>query len=143
MGDAAGQNMVGRATFAACNSILDHYAGVANFFLESNFASDKKGSRVNMLRTRGKRVTAEATSTREELMRSFDVEPEQLMDHYGVANVGAFMAGANNNGGRIVRRHSLLRADAGWRTVRLADDSVADRGHARRRHGTGNAARVP
>ena len=97
-GDAAGQNMVSRAAFAACNWILDRYPGVANFYLESNFATDKKDSRVNMLRTRGKRVTAEATSTREELIRFFDVEPEKLMHHYGVANVGAFMAGANNNG---------------------------------------------
>jgi len=53
-GDAAGQNMVGRATFAACSWILDNYAGIAHFYLESNFATDKKSSQVNMLRTRGK-----------------------------------------------------------------------------------------
>ena len=35
--------------------------GIEHFFLESNFATDKKSSQVNMLRTRGKRVVAEAT----------------------------------------------------------------------------------
>ena len=46
-GDAAGQNMVGRATFAACS--LDPRAAVPKdrcrkFYLESNFATDKKAS---------------------------------------------------------------------------------------------------
>ena len=51
-GDAAGQNMVGRATFAACSWILDQYPGIANFYLESNFATEKKASHVNIMRTR-------------------------------------------------------------------------------------------
>ena len=34
-GDAAGQNMVGKATFAACNWILQEYPGyVENFYLD-------------------------------------------------------------------------------------------------------------
>ncbi len=35
-GDAAGQNMSGRATFAACGWIIDHYPGIRHFYLESN-----------------------------------------------------------------------------------------------------------
>ena len=65
-GDAAGQNMIGRATFAACNWILENYdEPLEHFFLESNFATDKKSSQVNVMRTRGKRVTAEATIPRD------------------------------------------------------------------------------
>ena len=37
------------------------YPGIEQYFLESNFATDKKTSQVNMLHTRGKRVVAEAT----------------------------------------------------------------------------------
>ncbi len=33
-GDAAGQNMVGRATFAASSWILDNYEGIRHFYLE-------------------------------------------------------------------------------------------------------------
>jgi len=97
-GDAAGQNMVGRATFAGCSWILDNYAGVTNFYLESNFATDKKASQINIMRTRGKRVTAEATIARDVLIQQLRVEPEKLVYHYGVANIGAFLSGANNNG---------------------------------------------
>ena len=97
-GDAAGQNMVGRATFAACGWILDHYQGVEHFYLESNFATDKKASQVNIMRTRGKRVTAEILLKRNVLIENMRVEPEGLAHHYGIANIGGFLSGVNNNG---------------------------------------------
>ena len=97
-GDAAGQNMVGRATFAACSWILDNYQGIERFYLESNFATDKKASQINIMRTRGKRVTAEATIPRDVLIQHMRVEPESLAYHYGVASVGGFLSGVNNNG---------------------------------------------
>ncbi|MGE5234686.1 MAG: hydroxymethylglutaryl-CoA reductase [Acidobacteriota bacterium] len=100
-GDGAGQNMVGRATFAACSWILEQEwpkEHCRRFYLESNFATDKKASQVNVMRTRGKRVVAEATIPRSVLVENMRVEPEQLHYHGQVANVGAFMSGANNNG---------------------------------------------
>jgi hydroxymethylglutaryl-CoA reductase (NADPH) len=97
-GDAAGQNMSGRATFAACSWILEQVPSIRRFYLESNFATDKKASQVNVMRTRGKRVTAEATIPREVLMSELRVEPESLQYHGGVANVGTLLSGANNNG---------------------------------------------
>lgn len=99
-GDAAGQNMVGRATFAACSWILEAYKDhqIKNFYLESNFATDKKASMVNIMRTRGKRVTAEITFKRDVLIQHMRVEPEQLFHHYGVAQIGSLLSGANNNG---------------------------------------------
>lgn len=97
-GDAAGQNMVGRATFAACSWIIDNYPNIQHFFLESNLATDKKASQVNLMRTRGKRVTAEATVKRDVLIQHMRVEPENLFYHGGIANVGAILSGANNNG---------------------------------------------
>ncbi len=97
-GDAAGQNMVGRATFAACSWMLDRIDTVRSFYLESNLATDKKHSQINLMRTRGKRVTAEAVVKRDVLVQHMRVEPESLNYHMQVANVGAFLSGANNNG---------------------------------------------
>jgi hydroxymethylglutaryl-CoA reductase (NADPH) len=97
-GDAAGQNMVGRATFAACSWILENYPQIVHFYLESNFATDKKSSQINVMRTRGKRVTAEAVIPRDVLIQNMRVDPETVNYHAGIANVGAFMSGANNNG---------------------------------------------
>ena len=79
-GDAAGQNMVGRATFASCSWILDNYKEykIQNFYLESNFATDKKASQVNIMRTRGKRVTAECTIKRDMLIQRMRVTPRRI-----------------------------------------------------------------
>ena len=99
-GDAAGQNMVNKATFAACEWILSEYqsAEIQNFYLESNFATDKKASQINTLRTRGKRVTAEIAIPRHIVTEQLHTTPERMIAHYNVANVGALMSGANNNG---------------------------------------------
>jgi len=124
-GDAAGQNMVGRATLAASNWILGHYQGVTNFYLESNFATDKKASHVNIMRTRGKRVTAEATIPREVLLQHLRVEPEQLVYHYGVANVGAFLSGANNNGAQSANAITAMFIATGQDVANVAESSAA------------------
>lgn len=124
-GDAAGQNMVGRATFAACSWILDHYQGITNFYLESNFATDKKASHVNVMRTRGKRVTAEATIQRDVLIQQLRVEPEKLVYHHGVANVGAFLSGANNNGAQSANAITAMFIATGQDVANVAESSAA------------------
>src|SRR3954471_11265612 len=68
-GDAAGQNLTGKATQAACKWIREQHPAIEHHFLESNFATDKKSSQINMLRTRGKRVIAEATIPNELFQR--------------------------------------------------------------------------
>jgi hydroxymethylglutaryl-CoA reductase (NADPH) len=96
-GDAAGQNMVGRATLAACEWILEHCDSIESSYLESNFATDKKASHVNIMHTRGKRVTAEATISREVLQQQLRVVPEKLAHHYAVSNIGSFFSGSTSN----------------------------------------------
>jgi hydroxymethylglutaryl-CoA reductase (NADPH) len=123
-GDAAGQNMVGRATFAASSWILDQYPGVKRFFLESNFATDKKASQVNIMRTRGKRVTAEAVIKREVLEQRMRVEPENLAYHYGVANIGSIMSGANNNGLHSANAITAMFIATGQDVANVAESSA-------------------
>jgi len=123
-GDAAGQNMVGRATFAACNWMLDHHKGITHFYLESNFATDKKASQINVLRPRGKRVTAEATVARDVLLRYLRFEPERLTYHYGVANVGAFLSGANNNGAQSANGITAMFIATGQDVANMAESSA-------------------
>ena len=124
-GDAAGQNMVGRATFAACGWIMDQYPGsVENFYLESNFATDKKASQVNVMQTRGKRVTAEATIDRETLVQHMRVEPENLHHHWNVSTVGAFLSGANNNGGHSPNAITALFIATGQDVANVSESSA-------------------
>jgi hydroxymethylglutaryl-CoA reductase (NADPH) len=123
-GDAAGQNMVGRATFAACKWILEHAEGVVDFSLEANFATDKKSSYVNVMRTRGKRVTAEAVIPREIVVRHLRADPDRLVYHYSVANVGAFLSGANNNGLQSANGIAAMFIATGQDVANVAESSA-------------------
>jgi len=123
-GDAAGQNMVGRATFAACSWMIDNYEGIAHFFLESNFATDKKASQINIMRTRGKRVTAEATIKRDVLIQHMRVEPESLTYHNGIANIGAILSGANNNGLHSANAITAMFIATGQDVANVAESSA-------------------
>ena len=123
-GDAAGQNMVGRATFAACSWIVEHNTTVRRFFLESNLATDKKASQINVMRTRGKRVTAECVFNREHLLHTMRVEPESLVYHGGVANIGALMSGANNNGLHAANAITALFIATGQDVANVAEGAA-------------------
>jgi hydroxymethylglutaryl-CoA reductase (NADPH) len=126
-GDAAGQNMVGRATFAACGWIIDNYPGdkIKHFYLESNLATDKKASQVNLMRTRGKRVTAEATIKRDVLIQNMRVAPENLHYHAGIANVGAILSGANNNGLHSANGITAMFIATGQDVANVSESSAA------------------
>ncbi len=123
-GDAAGQNMVGRATFAACSWILDNYPKIKHFYLESNFATDKKHSQINIMRTRGKRVTSEAVIKRDVLIQHLRVDPETLVYHYGVANVGSLLSGANNNGLHSANAITAMFIATGQDVANVAESSA-------------------
>ena len=97
-GDAAGQNMTGKATLAACEWIKKTYPGGANYILSGNMDTDKKHSRANMLLTRGKRVVAECTIKGDLLKSMMGISAKELFWSRQVSNAGAFLAGSANNG---------------------------------------------
>lgn len=97
-GDAAGQNMVGKATLMACEWIKRNYPGGANYLLSGNMDTDKKHSHLNMLHSRGKRVIAELTVKKDVLKAIMGVDTKMLAKATVLANTGALMAGAAYNG---------------------------------------------
>ncbi|HEX4690083.1 MAG TPA: hydroxymethylglutaryl-CoA reductase [Solirubrobacteraceae bacterium] len=124
-GDAAGQNLTGKATQAACHWILDHYEpGVDQFFLESNFATDKKSSQINMLRTRGKRVVAEATIPDALLKEHMNSGTELMYRARQVSNLGGFMSGVNNNGSHSANGITAMFIATGQDVANVAESSA-------------------
>ena len=93
-GDAAGQNMTGKATFAACEWIQRNYPGALKYILSGGIDTDKKHSHINMLLTRGKRVVAEAVLQRDAFKELMGVDTKELFWSRQVQNAGAFLAGS-------------------------------------------------
>lgn len=97
-GDAAGQNMVGKATLVACEWIKANSPIPCMYLLSGNMDTDKKHSHLNMLHSRGKRVIAEIVLKKEVLASIMKVDTKILAGATVLANTGALMAGAAYNG---------------------------------------------
>lgn len=96
-GDAAGQNMTSRATYVACEWIRQQHEPLSHYLLSGNFDTEKKTSAVNLLKGRGRRVTAELTIPRQVMVENLRITPEQM--HYGqsISNMSAFISQSSNN----------------------------------------------
>jgi hydroxymethylglutaryl-CoA reductase (NADPH) len=96
-GDAAGQNMTSRATFVACEWIQQQYPALRHYLLSGNFDTEKRTSSVNMLKNRGKRVTAEITIPRDIVKRNLRITPEAMHYGQGITTLASFMTSSSNN----------------------------------------------
>ena len=158
-GDAAGQNMTGKATLPPASGSSRHYPGNVRYLLSGNIDTDKKHSRINMLETRGKRVVAEATINRGPSETLMGVDTETLFWARQIQMAGSFLAGSANNGAQaanglaamfiatgqdaanVAESHAgiILHATARQRRLLLVGNAQpSHRRHLRRRHRAGH-----
>lgn len=107
-GDAAGQNMTGRATYVACEWISKQYPQLRHYLLSSNFDTEKKPSYVNSLGGRGRRVTAEVTIPRRVLTEVLRITPEQMAYGQKLSLLSSFIAGSSSNAAHPVNGLAAL-----------------------------------
>ena len=124
-GDAAGQNMVGKATFVACEWIMANYPGIKRYMLSGAMDTDKKQSHLNTLHTRGKRVIAEVTIPNELLLKSMNISAEALYKARSISQVGSFMAGSNNTGAHSANGVTAAFIATGQDVANVAESSAA------------------
>ncbi len=70
-------------------------------------------------------MVAEATIHRAVLREVMRAEPESLFYHYNVANVGAFLSGANNNGAHSPNAITAMFIATGQDVASVAESSAA------------------
>jgi len=97
-GDAAGQNMTGKATLFACEWIRANHPLKPRYLLSGNMDTDKKHSMMNMIQTRGKRVIAEFVLKRDVAKELLRIETEWLYRFRQIASIGTMQAGAAYGG---------------------------------------------
>ncbi len=120
-GDAAGQNMTGKATLAACEWIQRTFPGRPQFILSGSIDTDKKHSQLNMLLTRGKRVVAEATISRHVIKDLMGVDTKTLMWGRQISQVGNFMAASANNGAHAANALAAMFIATGQDVANIAE----------------------
>ena len=130
-GDAAGQNLTGKATRAACQWILAAYPGEARgypireHFLESNMATDKKPSAVNVLQTRGKRVVAEATIPRQVLEVGARAPLDGVLAARQTSDLGNRLSGSTSNGSHAVNAITAVFIATGQDVANVSEASAS------------------
>jgi hydroxymethylglutaryl-CoA reductase (NADPH) len=120
-GDAAGQNMTGKATQAACEWIRENCPFRTSYYLSGNIDTDKKHSQLNMLLTRGKRVVAEAVIPGQLLRRYLHIETEDICRIREVQISGAFLAGSSSTGAHAANGLAALFIATGQDAANIAE----------------------
>jgi len=125
-GDAAGQNMVGKATKVACDWIEKVYPQkIERYQLEGSLATDKKTSFVNTLNTRGKKVIAEATIPAAALEQIMHVSVAKIFEARLASQLGGYIAGVNNNGAHSANGITAMFIACGQDAANVAESSAA------------------
>ncbi|MCU0278453.1 MAG: hydroxymethylglutaryl-CoA reductase [Candidatus Nanopelagicales bacterium] len=124
-GDAAGQNMVGKATFAACEWIRSNHPANPRYVLSGAIDTDKKHSQINVLRGRGKRVVAEATIPADLLETHMGVTPEALLRMRQVSQAGGALAASANYGAHAANGLAALFIATGQDAANVAESHAA------------------
>ena len=98
-GDAAGQNMCGKAAQAGCEWIAANYPGaLKGYTLSGAIDTDKKHSQLNTLHSRGARVVAEVVLEPDITRTLMRAETRDLFRMRQVSMAGGMLAGTANNG---------------------------------------------
>ncbi len=120
-GDAAGQNMTGKATLAACEWIQANHPDRPRYILSGSIDTDKKHSQINMLQTRGKRVVAEAVIDKNVIEDLMGVDTKTLMWGRQISQAGNFMAASANNGAQAANALAALFIATGQDVANIAE----------------------
>jgi hydroxymethylglutaryl-CoA reductase (NADPH) len=123
-GDAAGMNMVNLASYTICKKIKEIYPywdTIESFHLASKFCSDKKYSQINILKGRGKKVTAEVEIHRDTLKDVLRTTPEKINSSFIDGTLSGMYCGAVSNGFHAANGLAALFIACGQDVANLAE----------------------
>ncbi|MCR9128974.1 MAG: hydroxymethylglutaryl-CoA reductase [Alphaproteobacteria bacterium] len=124
-GDAAGQNMAGKAADAACRWIAANHPGGARYTLSGAMDTDKKHSQLNVLHSRGARVIAEACIPDALLRERVGTSAAELFRARLNSFAGSVMAGSANNGMHAANALAALFIATGQDAANVAESHAA------------------
>ncbi|KAI9011571.1 hydroxymethylglutaryl-coenzyme A reductase [Hyaloraphidium curvatum] len=121
-GDAAGQNMVSKATHHACMWVLEQGPeGLEHFTLAANMDTDKKHSHLNVLSPRGKKVIAECTIPADLFRKIMHTDPATMFRQRQLSNMGTLYSAATANGTHIANGITALFIACGQDVANVAE----------------------
>ena len=124
-GDAAGQNMVTKATRHACRWIeAQRIDGLERHVLAANLDTDKKHSPLNNLHTRGKRVVAEVALPAALIEGMMHTTARALFAQRQLSNMGSLLSGSVSNGAHYANGITAMFIACGQDVANVAESSA-------------------
>jgi hydroxymethylglutaryl-CoA reductase (NADPH) len=124
-GDAAGQNMVTKATDAVCRHILSACpVKPKHWFIESNLSGDKKATALSNLFVRGKKVVAEVLIPRHIFKRIIRTTPEMMLTYWKMSFTGGVQSGSIGVQGHYANALAALFIACGQDAACVAEAAV-------------------
>jgi hydroxymethylglutaryl-CoA reductase (NADPH) len=124
-GDAAGQNMVTKATRHACLWMQQQgIEGLEHFALAANLDTDKKHSLLNSLHSRGKRVVAEVTLPARLIEEVMHTTGKALFAQRQLSNMGSLLSGSISNGAHYANGITAMFIACGQDVANVAESSA-------------------
>jgi hydroxymethylglutaryl-CoA reductase (NADPH) len=125
-GDAAGQNMCGKATDAACKWIMREYGATPiRYTLSGAIDTDKKHSQLNTIHSRGARVVAEVVLPRDLLREMTRADTRDVYRMRQVSILGGMHAGTASNGVHAANGLAALFIATGQDAANVAESQAS------------------
>lgn len=124
-GDAAGQNMVTLCTQAICEYILTHCPIIPlRWYIESNYAGDKKASSVSFTSTRGKKISAECILNKQVVKEVLKSSPASMESYWKTSLLASLQSGTLGSQGHVANGLTALFLACGQDVACISEASV-------------------
>ena len=124
-GDASGQNMVTISTHAICSFILDKFEiNPVEFYIESNYAGDKKATALSFSGVRGKKVVSEVVLKRDIVASVLKSTPEAIAKYWQSSTLAVVQSGAIGAQGHVANALTALFIATGQDVATVSESAV-------------------
>lgn len=124
-GDAAGQNMVTICTDQVCKYILSNFEiKPIEWYIESNYAGDKKATAMSFSNVRGKKVSAEIIIPREIVAQTLKTTPEKIAHYWQSSTLAVIQSGAIGAQGHVANGLTALFIACGQDVACISESSI-------------------
>ncbi len=124
-GDASGQNMVTICTDQICRYILENFEHTpTEWYIESNYAGDKKATSLSFMNVRGKKVTTEIVLKKEVIDDVLKTTPENICAYWQSSTLAVIQSGAIGAQGHVANGLTALFISCGQDVACISESSV-------------------
>jgi len=124
-GDAAGQNMVTKATQHVCEFLVARAAPPPiRWYVDGNLSGDKKATMLAFTYARGRKVVAECTLKRRMVTRVLKTTPEDMVRYWQISLLGGVQSGSIGAQGHFANSLAGLFVACGQDIACVAEAAV-------------------